>query len=146
MASINCKDRYFCIARDIRYQKVIPFITREYVLLKSTLGLCVKPYATGLTLYPTISLFSFIFQTKTHLNPTGKVLGGVDIISMNTFLFLSEVSSASIVSFHLFQFERFLHSVMILGSRSLRKFLAMIVEKHRSTIVVLQSYTFPELV
>jgi hypothetical protein len=37
--SINCKDRCFCIARDIRYQKVFPFITREYVLLKSTSGL-----------------------------------------------------------------------------------------------------------
>jgi hypothetical protein len=43
--SINCKDRCFCIARDIRYQKVIPFITGEYVSLKSTLGLYVKPCA-----------------------------------------------------------------------------------------------------
>jgi hypothetical protein len=58
--SINYKDRCFCIARDIRYWKVIPFINREYVLLKSTLGLCVKLYATSLTLYLTTSLFLFI--------------------------------------------------------------------------------------
>jgi hypothetical protein len=72
--SINCKDRCFYIARDIRYRKVIPFITGEYVSLKSTPGLCVKPCATSLTLYLTISLFLFLFQTKTHLNPTGKIL------------------------------------------------------------------------
>jgi hypothetical protein len=39
--SINGKDICFCIARDIMYQKVISFITGEYVSLKSTLGLCV---------------------------------------------------------------------------------------------------------
>jgi hypothetical protein len=61
MTSINCKDRYFCISRDIRYQKVIPFIIGEYVLLKSTPCLCVKPYATSLALYLTASLFSFLF-------------------------------------------------------------------------------------
>jgi hypothetical protein len=83
---------------------------------------------------------------KTHLNPTGKVLGGVGITLVNTFLFLSELSSASIAPFHLFQFERFLHSIIVLGSGSFWKFLVMIVEKHRSTIVVLQSYTFSELV
>jgi hypothetical protein len=58
MASINCKDICFCIARDIRYQKVILFITREYVSLKSILGLCVKSCATSLALYLTTSLFS----------------------------------------------------------------------------------------
>jgi hypothetical protein len=146
MTSINCKDRCFYIDRDIRYQKVISFITREYVSLKSTLGLCVKRCATSLILYLTTSLFSFLFQTKTHLNPTEKVLGGVGITSLNTFLFLSELSSASITSFHLFQSERFLHSAMVLGSGSLRKFSVMIVEKQRFTVVVLQSYTFPELV
>jgi hypothetical protein len=91
MTSINYKDICFCIAKDIRYQKVIPFITKEYVSLKSTLGLCVKPCATSLALYLTSSLFSFLFRTKTHLNPTGKVLGGVGITSMNTFLFLKRV-------------------------------------------------------
>jgi hypothetical protein len=86
---INCKDRCFCIARDIRYQKVISFITGEYISLKLTPGLCVKPCATNLTLYLTTSLFSFLFRMKTHLNPTEKVLGCVGITSVNTFLFLS---------------------------------------------------------
>jgi hypothetical protein len=43
MTFINYKDRLFCVVRDIRYQKVIPFIIREYVLLKSMSGLCVNP-------------------------------------------------------------------------------------------------------
>jgi hypothetical protein len=77
--SFNYKDRCFYIVRDIRYQKVILFIIGEYVSLKSTLGLCVKPCATSLALYLTTSLFLFLFQTKTHLNLTGKVLGGVGI-------------------------------------------------------------------
>jgi hypothetical protein len=145
ITSINCKDIYFCIGRDIRYQKVIPFIIGEYVSLKSTLGLYVKPCVTRLALYLTTSLFLFLFRTKTHLNPTGKVMRGVGITSVNTFLFLSELSSVSIVSFHLFQSERFLHSAMVLGSASFRKFSVMIVEKHRSAIVVLRSYTFLEL-
>jgi hypothetical protein len=70
--SINCKDRCFCIARDIRYHKVIPFITREYVLLKLTLGLYVKPYATSLVIYITTSLFSFSFLNKNPLEPKRK--------------------------------------------------------------------------
>jgi hypothetical protein len=59
--SINYEDRCFCIAKDIRYQKVILFITEEYVSLKSTPGLYVKPCATSLALYPTTSLFLFLF-------------------------------------------------------------------------------------
>jgi hypothetical protein len=102
MTSINYKDRCFCIARDIKYQKVISFITAEYVSLKSTSGLCVKPCATSLTLYLITSLFLFLFKTKIHLNPTGKVLGGVGITYVNTFFFLSELSSASIASLYLF--------------------------------------------
>jgi hypothetical protein len=39
---------------------------------------------------------------NTHLNPTEKILGGVGITSVNTFLFLSELSSTLIASFHLF--------------------------------------------
>jgi hypothetical protein len=70
--SINYKDRCFYVARDIRYKKVITFITREYILLKSTPGLCVKPCATSLALYLTTSLFSFLFQTKTHLTQQGR--------------------------------------------------------------------------
>jgi hypothetical protein len=62
--SINCKDRCFCIARDIEYGKVILFISGEYVSLKSTPSLYVKPYTTSLSLYLTISLFLFLFQTK----------------------------------------------------------------------------------
>jgi hypothetical protein len=31
ITSINCKDRWFCIARDIKYQKIIPFIIGEYI-------------------------------------------------------------------------------------------------------------------
>jgi hypothetical protein len=77
--SINRKDRCFWIARDIRYRNVIPFISEEYVSLKSMSGLYVKPCATNLTLYLTTSLFSFLFRTKTHLNPIGKDLGGVGI-------------------------------------------------------------------
>jgi hypothetical protein len=116
--SINYKDRCFYIVRDIRYQKVIPFITGEYVSLKSTPSLYVKSCTTSLALYLTtslfsflfrmkthlnpISLFSFLFQMKTHLNPIGNVLQGVGITSVNTFPFLIELSSSSIVSFHLF--------------------------------------------
>jgi hypothetical protein len=59
--SINYKDRRFCIVRYIKYQKIILFITREYVSLKSMLGLCVNPCATSLALYLTTSLFSFLF-------------------------------------------------------------------------------------
>jgi hypothetical protein len=68
--SINCKVRHFCIARDIRYQKVIPFIVGEYISLKSISDLCVNPCATSLALYLTTSLFSFHFRMKPHLNPT----------------------------------------------------------------------------
>jgi hypothetical protein len=64
----------------------------------------------------------------------------------NTFLFLSELSSALITSFHLFQSERLLHSAIILGSGSVRKFSAMMIEKHGLTIVVLRSYTSLKLV
>jgi hypothetical protein len=144
--SINCKDKFFCIASDIRYQKVIPFIIGEYISLKLTPGLCVKLCATSLALYLTTPLFLFLFRTQIHLNLTGKVLRGVCITSVNTFLFLSEFSSVSIASFHLFQSERFLHSVMVLGSGSFKKFSTMIIEKHMFAIVVLRSYTFPELV
>jgi hypothetical protein len=114
--SLNYKDRHFCVARDIRYQKAIPFITREYVLLKSMPDLCMNPYATSLALYLTTSLFSFHFRMETHLNPTGWVLGGVGITLLNTSLFLSESSSTSIASFHLIQSEHCLHSAMVLGS------------------------------
>jgi hypothetical protein len=83
---------------------------------------------------------------NTHLNPTGKILGGVGITSVNTFLVLSELISASIASFHMFQSEHILHSAMVLGSGSARKFSAVTIEKHGLTIVVLQLYTSPELV
>jgi hypothetical protein len=102
---------------------------------------------------------------STHLNPMGKILGGVGITSVNTFLFLSELSSASIASFHLFQYERILHSATSvntflflseLSSASITSFhlfqyerilhsamvlgsgSAMVVEKHGLTIVVLR--------
>jgi hypothetical protein len=68
MTSINCKERRFCVIRDIRYQKFIPIITREYASLESMLGLYVNPCATSLTLYLTTSLFSFCFWMKIHLN------------------------------------------------------------------------------
>jgi hypothetical protein len=63
--AINCKDRCFCIAKVIRYRKVIPFITGEYVSLKLTLVLYVKPCATKLALYLATSLFSFFEQKLT---------------------------------------------------------------------------------
>jgi hypothetical protein len=49
MTSINYKDRHFCVARDIRYQKVILFITREYVSLKSMSegAMCKRNSAAG---------------------------------------------------------------------------------------------------
>jgi hypothetical protein len=112
--SINCKDICFCVIKDIRYHKVIPFITREYVSLKSISSLCVNPYTTSLTLYLTTSLFSFHFQMKTHLNPIGWILRGVGITLLNTSLFLIESISASVASFHLIQSERCLHSTMVL--------------------------------
>jgi hypothetical protein len=142
---INCKDRHFCIASDIRYRKVIPFITGEYVSLKSMSSLCVNPCATSLALYLTTSLFSFRFQMKTHLNPIGWILGGVGITFLNTFLFLSESRSALIVSFHLIQSERYLHSVMVLESGSLRRPTTM-VEKHKLTTIVVKSNNSPKLV
>jgi hypothetical protein len=83
---------------------------------------------------------------NTHLNPAVKILGGVGITSVNTFLFLSELSSDSIASFHLFQSERLLHLAMVLGFGSARTFSIMMVEKHGLTTVVLQSYTSPQLV
>jgi hypothetical protein len=83
---------------------------------------------------------------NTHLNLTGKILGDVGITSVNTFLFLSELSSASITSFYLFQSKRLLHSAMVVGSGSARKFSAMMVEKYGLTIIALRSYTSPELV
>jgi hypothetical protein len=48
---VNCKERFFCIARDIRYQKVILFIIEEQISMKSMMGLCVNPCATSLVLY-----------------------------------------------------------------------------------------------
>jgi hypothetical protein len=132
--------------RDIKYQKVIPFIIGEYVSLKLISGVCVNPCTTSLALYLTTSLFSFLFQMNTNLNPAGKILRGVGITSVNTFFFLSELSSASIASFHLFQFERLLHFAMVLGSELARRFSVMIIEKHGLTIVVLQAYTSPKLV
>jgi hypothetical protein len=83
---------------------------------------------------------------NTHLNSTGKILGGVGITPVNTFLFLNELSLASIASFHLFQSKRPLHFAMVLGSGSARKFSAIMVEKHGLTIIVLRSYTSPKLV
>jgi hypothetical protein len=116
--SINFKDICFCTARDIKYRKIIPFITREYVSLKSMPGLYVNPCASSLALYLTTSLFSFCFRMKTHLNPTGWILGGVGITLLNISLLFSEQSSISIASFHLIQSEHCLHSAMVLGSES----------------------------
>jgi hypothetical protein len=129
-----------------QYQKIILFITREYVSLKSMTGLYMNPCSTNLALYFITSLFSFLFRMNTHLNPIGKILRGVGITSVNTFLFLSELNSASIASFHLFQSKHLLHSAMVLVSGSARKFSAMMVEKQGLTIVVLQSYTSLKLI
>jgi hypothetical protein len=59
MTSINYKDKHFCIARDIRYIKVILFITGKYVSLKSMPGLCMKPCATNLASHNLIFLIPF---------------------------------------------------------------------------------------
>jgi hypothetical protein len=48
MTFINYKNRCFCIVRDIRYRKLISFITEEYILFKSISGLYVNPCATSL--------------------------------------------------------------------------------------------------
>jgi hypothetical protein len=74
---------------------------------------------------------------KTHLKPTGKVLGGVGITDENTSLFLREANSASITSFHLFQSERFLHSTMDFGYGSFWMVSTTDEAKYMSTIVVL---------
>ena len=86
--SINFIDRRFWIASDIKYRNEIPLMTGEYVSLKSMPGLYVNPCATSLALYLTTSLFSFRFRMKTHLKPTGKVFGGVDITDENNFPFI----------------------------------------------------------
>jgi hypothetical protein len=59
---------------------------------------------------------------------------------------VSEAISAWIASFHLFQSERFLHSAMVLGSRSFWMISAIATTKYLSTIVVSRSYDSPESV
>ena len=100
----------------------------------------VKPLATSLSLYLTTSLLLFLLQTKAHLNPTGKSLGGVGIALVNTFHFLSEANSTWIASFHLGQSERFSHSAMVFGSWSFRRLFCncsweIYVENYRLTVV-----------
>jgi hypothetical protein len=143
--SINCKDICFCIARDIKYQNVVPFFTGEYVSLKSILGLYVNPCVTSFVLFLTTSLFSFCFRMKPHLNPTRWTLEGVYIILLNISLHFNESSSTSIACFYLIQFECCLHFDMVLGSGLLRRLAAM-VEKHELTTVVLRSNNSPKLV
>jgi hypothetical protein len=82
---------------------------------------------------------------KTHLNLIGWVLGGVGITLLNTSLFLSELSSVSIASFHLILSEHCLHSAMIFGSGLLRRSATM-VENPELTIIVVRSNNSPELV
>ena len=65
-------------------------------------GLYANSYAMSLALYHTTSMFSFHFQAKTNLKHAWKVLGCVGIIDENTSLFVKEVNSALIASFHLF--------------------------------------------
>jgi copper homeostasis protein CutC len=83
-----------------------------------------NPYATSLALYLTTLLFSFLLRTKTHFDPTEKILPGAGVTDENTSHFLSECNSALIASFHLIQSEclmhseRLMHSAMILGSGS----------------------------
>jgi hypothetical protein len=96
------------------------------------------------------SALEFICSSSYHkeeeeLKPT-KAHYSSNLKSSLPFFFLSELSSVSITSFHLFESERFLYSAMVLGFGSLIKFSAMTVEKHRFAIVVLRSYTSPELV
>jgi len=59
--SINCIDRRFYTAREIKYQNVIPPMTGEYISLKSMSDLYMNPCATSLTLCLTTSLFLFRF-------------------------------------------------------------------------------------
>jgi hypothetical protein len=143
--SINCKDRRFWVTRYIRYQKVITFITGEYVSLKSMSSLYVNPCATSLVMYLMTLLFSFHFRTKTHLNLTEWVLGGLGITLLNISLFLSESSYASIASFHLIQSESCLHSAMVLGSGSLRRSATM-VKKHELITILVRSNNSPKLI
>jgi hypothetical protein len=79
-------------------------------------NLYVNPCATSLALYLTTSLFSFLLRTKTHFDPIGKIFQEVGITDKNTTYFLSKRNSTSIVSFHLIQSERLMHSAMVLGS------------------------------
>jgi hypothetical protein len=143
--SIKCKTRCFCVARDIRYWKVIPFITGEYVLLKLISGLCVNPCATSICLISHNLIVLIPFPNKNPLEPDRMILGGVGITLLNTSLFLSESSSVSIAFFHLIQYERCLQSAMVLGSGSLRRSVTM-VETYELTIVVVWSNNSHELV
>jgi hypothetical protein len=80
--------------------------------------------------------FHIFFRMRPHL-PNRKGSERCRHNFSEHLFFLSELSLASIASFHLFQSESFLHYAMVLGYGSFRKFSAMIVEKHMSAIVVL---------
>jgi hypothetical protein len=125
--SINYKNRCFLIVRDIRYRKVISFIIEECFIEINVRSL--RKILCNRSRFISYHLIIFI-----------------SLSNKNSFLFLSELRSVSIVSFHVFQSEHFLHSIMILGSGSLMKFSAMTIEKHMFAIVVLRSYTSSELV
>jgi len=103
-----------------------------------------NPCAASLALHLTTSLFSFLLQTKTYFDPTGKMFRGVGITDENTSRFLSECNSASIASFHLIQSERLMHFAMVLGSESSWRLLAILEAKLMSTIVVFLLNDSPE--
>jgi hypothetical protein len=64
MTSINCKDKCFWVARDIRYQNVILLITGEYVLLKSMPDLSIKNVQLASLYILSPHYFHFSFEQK----------------------------------------------------------------------------------
>jgi hypothetical protein len=62
--SINCIDRQFCIASDIKYRNVISLITKSKFHWNQRQVFCIKPCATSLALYLTSLLFSFFYGWK----------------------------------------------------------------------------------
>jgi hypothetical protein len=137
--SINCKDRRFLVANDIRYWKVIPFITGEYISLKSMLGLCANFCITSLALYLTTSLFSFCFLNPLEPDRIGP--------RRCRYYFTEYLSFSEWVKFYLDCFLPFdLVRALFTLCHGLRFRIIKEVRNHELTTVVVRSSNSPELV
>src|SRR3954469_5483780 len=99
----------------------------------------------SLALYLTTSLFSFLFRTKTHLWPTGRMWGGVRQTGPNTSLLFNDNNSAVIAFCQSFQSDLFLQSASVLGSGSRSMIEAIFLAKLTSTFAMARLYDSPEL-